>query len=341
LKAAIIHGPNDIGIEDLPIPTIGPKEILVRMKACGVCGTDIEKMHGPFAKPPALGHEVTGDIAKIGDEVRGLRLGDHVFVHHHVPCYVCHYCRHGDLTMCEMFAKTNLDPCGFSEYFRVPEPILEKKGVLQLPNELSCEEGTLIEPLACCIRGLAKCEIRQGDDVLVIGAGPSGLMYVQLLNIFGVGHTIVSEPIEFRLEAAEKFGADITINPQSEDVVEAVKDATEGIGVDVAIVAAGNVKAIEQAIKAVRKGGVVNLFGLPPKGSILSMDPSEILVREISVVPSYSATELETNVALKLISSRKVDLSELITHRFKLESIMDAMVCAEKRKDALKILVVP
>jgi len=341
LKSAIIHGPNDVGIEDLPIPAIGSREILVRMKACGVCGTDIEKMHGVFVKPPVLGHEVTGDVAKIGDAVRGFRLRDRVFVHHHVPCYVCHYCRHGDLTMCETFGQTNLDPCGFSEYFRVPEPILEKKGVLQLPNELSYEEGTLIEPIACCIRGLVKCKIRQGDDVLVIGAGPSGLMHIQLLSIFGVGRVIVSEPIEFRLEAAKKFGADIAINPKSEDVVEAVKGATEGMGVDVVIVAAGNVKAIEQAIKAVRKGGVVNLFGLPPKGSLLSIDPSEILVREISIVPSYSTTEIETNVALKSMESRKLDFSRLITHRFRLESIMDAIVYAEKGKDALKIVVVP
>jgi len=340
MKAALIRGVNDVRIEDVSIPKIGRKEALVKMMACGVCGTDIEKMQGEFITPPVLGHEAAGEIHEVGQDIVDFKVGERVLVHHHVPCYICHYCRHGSHTMCEEFQRSNIDPCGFAEYFRVPETNVDRGAVLRLPDTISFEEATLIEPTACCIRSIMKYDIQIGDDVLVIGAGPIGLTQIQLLKLFGAGRVFSSDVLSFRLEAAERFGADATINPRQEDLVERVRRMTEGRGVDVVVVATGATEAIVQALKSVRRGGTVSLFGAPSRGALLSYDASEIFVREVSIIPSYSTTESEINMALKLLVSRRIDLRKLISHRFKLERVVDAIKYAADGKDCLKVIVI-
>ncbi|MEM2961888.1 MAG: zinc-dependent dehydrogenase, partial [Candidatus Bathyarchaeia archaeon] len=318
MKAAVLHGPHDVRVDEVPVPEVSSGEILVRMKACGVCGTDVEKMHGKFITPPRLGHEVTGEVVEVGDKVEDVQVGDRVFVHHHVPCYKCHYCRHGDYTMCKEFPETNLDPCGFAEYFRVPEVNVARGAVLKLPSSIDFEKGTLIEPTACCIRGLSRSRLNVGDDALVIGAGPIGLTMVSLLRFYGAHTIIVSEVLDFRLRAAEEFGADYVVNPTLEDLKGKVLEATEGRGADLVITAFGGSKAIVQGLECVRKGGQILLFGAPPRGEILSYDVSKIFINEIRIIPSYSTTEIETAIAAKLLDKYLKSMEKLITHRFPL-----------------------
>lgn len=339
MKAAFVVGPNIVQIDDRPVPRAGPGDVLVKMRACGVCGTDIEKVRGLHITPPMLGHEVVGEIAEIGEQVKGFEVGDRVFVHHHVPCYVCHYCRRGDYTMCDSFAQTTIEPCGFAEYFRVPRTNVERGAILKLPSNISYEEATLIEPTACCIRGLSKTRIRLGDDFMVIGCGPIGLTHIRLLAIFGAGRIFGTDVLGFRLEAAKKLGASAVFNPRSGDVVERVREQTNGRGADGVIVSVGAPEAILQAIDLARKGGVVVLFGAPSRGAMLSYDLSKVFLKEVSLIPSYSTSELETNAALELMASSRLGLSSIITHRFRLEDAAEAIRCAAEAKDSLKIIV--
>jgi L-iditol 2-dehydrogenase len=339
LKAVFIKGLGEIEIKDVPIPKINSKEVLVKMIVCGVCGTDIEKIKGKSATPLKLGHEVAGVIVEVGSAVKNFAVGDRVFVHHHVPCYTCYYCRHGDYTLCDEFPKSNLDPCGMAEYFRVPEDNVEKGAILKLPNEVEFDEAALIEPIGCCIRGLNKAKVNAGDDVLIIGAGPIGLIMISLLKLFGAGNIIVSETSSFRLSIAKSFNVNVAVNPINENLKETVYEVTDGRGVDLAIVAVGNAKVIPQALDLLRKGGKLLLFGSPPPGDLLIYDANKIFLRELKIIPSYSTTEIETNIALKLLKLKKIDVSKLVSHRFKLDEAEKALKLAAESDKALKILI--
>lgn len=339
MKAVFIKGLGEIEIKDVPIPKINSKEVLVKMIVCGVCGTDIEKIKGKSATPLKLGHEVAGVIVEVGSAVKNFAVGDRVFVHHHVPCYTCYYCRHGDYTLCDEFPKSNLDPCGMAEYFRVPEDNVEKGAILKLPNEVEFDEAALIEPIGCCIRGLNKAKVNAGDDVLIIGAGPIGLIMISLLKLFGAGNIIVSETSSFRLSIAKSFNVNVAVNPINENLKETVYEVTDGRGVDLAIVAVGNAKVIPQALDLLRKGGKLLLFGSPPPGDLLIYDANKIFLRELKIIPSYSTTEIETNIALKLLKLKKIDVSKLVSHRFKLDEAEKALKLAAESDKALKILI--
>lgn len=339
MKAVFIKKIGEVEVKDIPIPKINSKEVLVKMNVCGICGTDIEKIKGESVTPLKLGHEVAGVIVEVGEKVKEFKVGDRVFVHHHVPCYTCYYCRHGDYTMCDEFPKSNLDPCGMAEYFRVPEANVEKKAILKLPSEVGFDEAALIEPIACCIRGLSKVKFNVGDNALIIGAGPIGLIMLSLLKMLGAGSVIVSEVTQFRLSAAKELGADLALNPVKENLEEAVRNVTEGRGVDLAVVAVGSVKPIPQALNALRKGGQLLLFGSPPAGAMLVYDANKIFLREVKITSSYSTTEIETNIALKLLKLKKINALKLISHRFKLEEAEKALKLAAESDKTLKVLI--
>ena len=342
MKAVFIEGKSLVEVKDVPVPILSVGDVLVKMEACGICGTDVEKFLGVHSTPPKLGHEVSGIVEKMGFDAMGeLRVGDRVFVHHHVPCYACHYCRRGDHTMCEMFSKTNLDPCGLAEYFRVPRYNVERGAILKLPSDVDFDEATFIEPMACCLRGLNKVKVEKGDDVLVIGAGPTGLIITGLLRLFGAGLIISSEVSDRRLEAAGRMGAKILVNPSRENLLDRVYEATDGRGVDLAVVAVGAGKLIEAAADCVRKGGRVLLFGAPPRGELFTYEASKLFIREVSLIPSYSTTEVETNVALRLLESKRLNLKWLISHRFKLSQASEALKVAAEGREALKVIVNP
>lgn len=339
MKAAVISGKGTVELKESPTPKIGPGDLLVHMRACGVCGTDLEKIHGEHITPPILGHEVAGDIMEMGGGVQGFQKSDRVLVHHHVSCRSCFYCKNGLETLCEAYPKSNLDPCGFADYFRVPSTLVEGGTVYRLPDSMSYDEGSQVEPTACCIRALRKAGVNAGNSVAIFGVGPVGLMHLQLAKTYGVAPIIAIDVLENRREIAVKLGADEALNPTTDDIPTEVSSMTNGLGVDYAIVATGNLRAIEQAFSSVRKGGKVVLFGAPLRGAQLSLDVSRLFLCEIKFESSYSTSETEMRMALDLIEKKRINPSKLITHRLPLARALEAFRLAEKGEGAVKVVV--
>jgi len=338
MKAAVYYSQKDIRIEEIPIPEIGEDEVLVEMKACGICGSDLMDWYLKSRAPLVLGHEPAGIIVKKGSKVKGFSVGDRVFVHHHVACLTCHYCIHGDYTLCEQFHKTNIEPGGFAEYFKVSTLNLQID-TLKIPENVSFEEATLIEPVGCCLRALKKCKIQTGDSVAIIGAGTTGIIHTVLSKIFGAAKTIVSDLIDYRLKVAKKFGADVTVNPENEDLTEVVKAETDGRGVDLAIVTAPNLEAYKTGVNVCRKGGKLCVFAPIQPGKYLQLSLKELFFSEIQIIPSYSTSHLETRTALELINSGRINVKDLITHRFRLVETAKAFKTALENKESLKVMV--
>jgi L-iditol 2-dehydrogenase len=338
MKVASYYGKNDIRIEEKPEPEIGENEALVEMKACGVCGSDLMDWYLASRAPVVLGHEPAGIIAKKGREVEDFNVGDRVFVHHHVACLTCHYCLRGDYTLCEEFHRTNIHPGGFAEYFRVPAENL-RIDTLKIPDTLSFEEATLIEPTGCCLRGLKKCNVQAGDSLAVIGVGAIGIIHVALSKILGVAGVFVSDVVDYRLSAAERFGADLAVNPEKEDFVTAVRSETDGLGADVVVVTAPSLEAYETGLKACRKGGRLCVFApLEPKQR-LQLSVKEMFFSEVQIVPSYSTSHMETRTALELIRSGALRVKDLITHKIRLSEAAKAFETARENKNSLKVVV--
>lgn len=338
MKAAVYYSQNKICIEDVPVPKIGCDEALVAMKACGICGSDLMAWYLENRAPLVLGHEPSGVIAEIGSEVEAFNVGDRVFVHHHVACLKCHYCMRGDYTLCEQFHKTNIIPGGFAQYFKVPALNLQLD-TLKIPEGLSFEEATLIEPVGCCIRALKKCKIQKGDVVAVVGAGTTGIIHVALSKIFGAEKTIVSDLIDFRLKVAEEFGADVVINSENADLTEVVMSETGGRGVDLAIVTAPSLEAYKAGLNICRKGGKLCVFAPTSPGNFLEISPKQLFFSELQIIPSYSTSHVETREASELIKTGKLKVKELITHRFALEDTAQAFKTALEDKESLKVMV--
>ena len=327
-------------VSDVSVPEISSGELLVEMKACGLCGTDIEKARGEYTSAlPILGHEAVGLVAGVGGNVLSFRKGDKIFPHHHVPCHECFYCTHGDETACGNYRWSNIDPGGFSEFFRVPAWNLNKGGVLKLPTELSFEEATLIEPVGCCIRAQEKCKVSQDDFVLVVGAGPVGILHCILLGERGA-RVVVSDVSEPRLRFAEKLDVECAIDAGKRNVANEVKELTAGRGADTVIVASGSPKAVLQALGSARTGGKVCLFGVPVKGSVLDYDFFNLYNAEISVLPSYGTTDSETAKALALIKANGERFRQVITHRFHIEEFALAVETATSGA-GMKIVINP
>jgi len=338
MKVAMYYSLDDVRIEEMPTPEIGPEEILVEMKTCGICGSDLMNWYLENRAPLVLGHEPAGVVVGVGDKIEDFKLGERVFVHHHVACLTCHYCLRGDYTMCEKFGQTYIQPGGFAEYFKVPVPNLQID-TLKIPDDVSFEEAALIEPVACCLRALTKCNVQPGDTVVIIGAGPSGIIHIMLSRGLGASQIIVSDLVNYRLEAARRFGADLAINPRSESLVKKVEEITNGMGADVVVVTAPNIKAFSEGMDVCRKGGTVCLFAPTPPNEYMHVSPHRLFFSEIKIIPSYSTSHIETRTALKLISSGRIKAKELITHRFPLDHIEETFKTAAKSKQCLKVIV--
>ena len=323
-------------LAEMEVPVPGKGGLVVKMEACGLCGTDLEKMRGEYtASMPVLGHEAAGVVTAVGEGVTSFREGDRVFPHHHVPCYECYVCKAGDETMCDMYRKSNIFPGGFSEYFRVPEWNIAKGGVLPLPDEVSFEEGALVEPTACCLRGIRK-HAKAGETVLIVGAGPVGLMHALLLEPMEV-RVVISDISKPRLDFAERMHLDLVLDASEDDVPGRLRAETQGRGADLAVVASGSKAAIMQALGSIRKGGRVCLFGVPPKGSVLGYDISDLYNSGQQVVTSYGANDVDTKAALGIIASNP-DFARLVTHRFPLSGFEEA-VRAASGGEAMKVVV--
>lgn len=342
MKASVYYGPRDVRLEEVEIPRIEAKELLVKVHVCGVCGTDVKTvLRGhPLIKPPTvLGHEIAGEIVEVGKDVVGHMVGERVVVAPYAPDNTCYYCLHGQYTLCSRLYDEKPMPGGFAEFVKVP-PNIVKKGTLKIPKHVSYEEAALTEPLACCLHGVEACHIGEGDSVAIVGDGPIGLMHLQLAKVKGAARILLSGQLDDRLKLARELGADVTINETAEDPIKRVAEETENRGADAVIVAVGSITAAEQGLKLARKGGIINLFGGFPGGSELRLDPNLIHYSEVTVTGTFGFSHITFSKALQLISGRNVDVDKLITHRFRLDEILKAIEVSADRKGLKALLTI-
>ncbi len=340
MKTASVKEPSVISINETDHPVLSSGDILVQMHACGICGSDLEKVFGEYGQPSMrLGHEPAGIVLDVGSNVTAFKKGDRVFTHHHVPCYSCHLCNHGNETMCPKYYETNLSPCGLSEEYVVPQWNVEHGGVLKIPDSMSFEEAAMIEPLACCVRAWTKYSYHEGDSVAIFGVGPTGMMHVMLAQSKKFSRIFCFDVNEFRLQFAKKFNITDSIHSLDEKRREKILEHTAGRGVDVAIVATSSLKALEDAIDMVRKGGAVMMFGVPSKDSKIILDMNKIYSKEITLVTSYAASDNDTKEALKLIESSEIDVKQLVTHTYTISESQKAFDHAKSGDNAMKIII--
>lgn len=340
MKASVCYKKNDLRTEDLPTPEISDNEVLIKMLACGLCGTDIQKIRGDsVTKPTVLGHEVVGQIVKKGKNINNYQLGDRVITAIHVPCFTCHYCNKGHYTICEQFRTNNIDPGGFAEFIRIPELHL-KHLTHKVSDNVTDEEATLIEPIACCLHGLKQADIRPDDSVLIMGAGTIGILHAQLAKIKGANKVIVSDMSEYKLQKALKVGSDYAINITEKDIISEVNQITNGQGVDVIVIAAGVSSLVSDAVNMVRRAGRIIVFSGFDKNKLVTLDASRFFKDEISIIGTYSVTPYEFPEALDLLEKRKLNTDEIITHVFPLDKLSEAIdLSTDPKQSVLKVII--
>ena len=340
MKAAFVKNNSIISVDDVEKPSLRPGDILVKMESCGICGSDLEKVFGKYGQPSLkLGHEPSGIISEVGSKVSNFKKGDRVFAHHHVPCYSCHFCNHGNETMCPKYYEMNLSPCGLAEEFLVPDWNVNHGGVLKIPDTMSFDEAAMIEPLACCVRSWNNFSYNRGDSVAIFGVGPTGMMHVMIAKEKRFEKIFCLEINDFRLDFAKKFQITQAINSKDSSRKEKILNETENRGVDVVIVATSNLSALKDAFDLVRKGGSVMMFGVPTKGDTMNIDMSEVYSKEITLTTSYAASDHDTKEALQLIESSKINVKNLITHRYSIADSQKAFDHAHNGSDTMKIII--
>jgi L-iditol 2-dehydrogenase len=339
MKVLMYYKNDDVRVEDLPVPEIGAGELLVKVFASGICGSDVMEWYRIKKAPRVLGHEITGEIVDAGKDVHTYKKGDRVFVSHHVPCNVCNYCLHGYHTACDTLHSTNYDPGGFAEYIRIPE-INVQSGVYILPDTMSYEEGTFIEPLACVVRGQRLAGIKPGQSVMVIGSGMSGLIHISLAKALGAGRIIACDITDYRLEAANRFGADIVMKP-GDNIKKSLMDLNEGHLADLVIVCAGALSASTEALKCVERGGKVLYFAVPEPEIMVPVPMNDLWRNEITLLTSYGASPVDLETAVKLMSTKRVVLNDMITHRFKMDDGGEGFRIVAEAKDSMKVIIEP
>lgn len=339
MKTAVVAGPSVVEIRETKRPELGPDDIMVKMHACGICGSDVEKVFGRYGQPSMrLGHEPVGIITGVGDSVLEFSVGDRVFAHHHVPCYSCHYCNHGRETMCPRYYEANLNPCGLSEEFVVPGWNVKRGGVLKLPDSLTFEAATMIEPLACCIRSWKKIPHQKGDSVAVYGAGPTGMMHAMLAKAYGFEEIFCLDVNPFRVDFAKRLEVTAAIRADDPRRRETVISSTGG-GVDAAVVATSSIAALQDAVGVTRRGGTVMMFGVPSASSRINLDLADVYSREITISTSYAAADDDTRMALEMIADSRIPVHTLITHRYQLQDSQSAFDHARTGDGAMKIII--
>jgi L-iditol 2-dehydrogenase len=339
MRVAMYYNNSDVRLEEQLTPQIGPGEILVKVMAAGICGSDVLEWYRIKKAPIVLGHEIAGEIAEVGEGVDKFQIGQRVVVSHHVPCNTCRYCLAGDHTVCETLHTTNFDPGGFAEYVRVPG-INVDRGVFPLADELSFEQGAFGEPLACVIRGQRAARFRPGQTVLIVGSGISGLLHILLARAQGAGRIIATDISEYRLNKAREFGADVAIDAR-EDVPERVREANDGRGADQVVVCTGALPAFAQAMRSVDRAGVILCFATTDPGTDLPVPINEFWRNSVIVMCSYANSPYDMEVALELMRAGRVDVERMITHRLALAEAAEGFRLTAQPKDSLKVIIEP
>jgi len=337
MKVAMYYNNKDVRIEELPKPQIGKGEILIKPHAVGICGSDTMEWYRIKHAPLVLGHEVAGEIAEVG-EGANFQVGDRVCVTHHVPCNTCRYCMNGHHTVCETLRTTNFDPGGFSEFIRMPSLNVDR-GVFPLPEGMSFEEGSFIEPLATIVRAQRLANLKPGQSVLVIGSGNAGILHILLAKARGAGKIMATDVLDYRLKAAKQFGADDVINAK-EDVPSRVKELT-GRGADLVIVSTGALPAMKQAIQSVDKGGAVVFFAVPPPGQDIPIDMNDLWKKEVRLLTTYGGPPQDMLTARDLLQAKRISVKEMITHRLPLERTGEGFKLTAEPNNSLKVIIEP
>ena len=339
MRVAMYYKNSDVRLQEMPRPEIGPNEILVRVIASGICGSDVMEWYRVKRAPLVLGHEIAGDVAEVGKNVKKFKVGQRVFVSHHVPCMKCRYCLAGHTSACDTLRSTNFHPGGFAEFLRVPEINLEN-GVYVLPKELTYDDGTFIEPLGCVVRGLKTIRFRPGTTVLVLGSGIAGLMNIKVAKAYGAERIVATDISAYRLAAAKRFGADVTIEA-TKDVPKLLREANGGRLADYVIVCAGAASAVDQAMKSVDRGGTVLLFAPPMPGAQAQVPFGDLWKDEITITMTYAASPDDIKEAIELLRTRKVILSDMITHRFGLADTGRGFALVASAGESIKVMIEP
>lgn len=346
MKAAVLKGIENLEMEDISRPTPSPQEILIKVKACSICGTDIRVYHHGHKHmrfPRITGHELSGEVVEIGKRVEGHKLGEKVAIAPAIPCGRCYYCRRGMQSMCINLTAIGYHyDGGFAEFMIVPEGAVRNGCVNPIPSELSFEEAALAEPLACAINGQQLSQIGLGNTVVVVGAGPLGCIHLQLAKAKGASRTILVELSRERIDFAKKFAfPDVVINPSSENAIQRIKEETGGRGADRIIVSCPSGKAQEESLSMVAPRGIINFFGgLPLDNPFIKFNSNLIHYGEFYVVGTHGSAPYHNELALSLISQEKVRIKELVTHRLPLERLEEGLALAESKK-GMKILINP
>ncbi len=339
MRAAMYFSNDDVRIVELPTPSIGAGEVLVKVRASGICGSDVMEWYRRPKAPLVLGHEIAAEVVKVGDGVDQVRLGDRVFVSHHVPCGSCRYCKAGHETVCDTLRTTNFDPGGFAEYVRVPD-LNVRLGLYKLPEGVADEEAVFIEPLACVARGQRLAGPPKGGTVLVIGSGIAGLLHVRLAKAHGAGRVIATDVVDFRKEAALASGADVVIDGR-EDVPAHVRSANGGRSADLVITCTGASKAIAQGLASVDRGGGI-LFFAPTEPTANVEFPFNALWREeVTMTSSYGGGPGDIREAIELLRTRRIRVRDLITHRLPLSQAGEGFRLVAKAQDSIKVVLLP
>jgi L-iditol 2-dehydrogenase len=339
MLVAVYHNNRDVRVEDVPKPEIGADEILLKVMASGICGTDVVEWYRLPKAPRVLGHEATGIIDEVGEKVTKYKVGDRVFVSHHVPCNKCRYCLKGAHTACETLHTTNYYPGGFSQYIRVPKINVET-GVYRLPANMSFEEGTFIEPLGCVVRGQRLAGINKDDTLLIIGSGMAGILHIQLAKLRGAQKIFAADINTDRLKLAEKFGADHLMDAKG-DLPQELKELNDGRAADKVIVCTGATQAALTALDCVDRGGTILYFAVPDPTTKIPIPITEFWRNETTIRTSYGAAPRDLEEALKILAQKQVNVEDMITHRLDIREIAEGFRLVAEAGKSLKVIIEP
>ena len=340
MRVAMYYNNQDVRLEEMPVPQIGPGEVLMRVEASGICGTDLLEWYRLHKAPLVLGHEVAGVVAAVGEGVKHYKVGDRICTAHHVPCNTCLYCLSGHHTVCDTLRQTNFDPGGFADYVRLPR-INVDQGIFPLTDDVSFEEATFVEPLACVLRGQRLAHLKPGQTILIIGSGVAGLLHIQLARTSGVGYIIATDIVDYRLEAARKFGADIGVHAEKFTPAY-LRQAAGGRLADLVIICSGAASAISQALESVERGGTVLFFAPTEPGVSVPISVNDLFWRnEITLTSSYGGSPHDYTAALGLIQTGKIRVREMITHRLGLAETSLGFKLIARAQDSLKVIIEP
>jgi L-iditol 2-dehydrogenase len=337
--AAVYYNNHDVRIEEMPTPQIGEDEVLLKVMASGICGSDVIEWYRVPKAPRVLGHEATGVISKVGGKVSSLKVGDRVFVSHHVPCNQCRHCQRGNHTACETLHTSNYYPGGFAQYVRVPKINVEL-GVYNLPEDMSFAEGTFIEPLACLSRGQRLAGLQKDDTLLIIGSGISGILHAQLAKYKGVENIVVADINPYRLQLAKKLGADHALDAK-ENLPQKLKEVNGGRLADQVVVCTGATSAALTALDCVESGGTILFFAVPDLTVKLPVPINQFWRNEITMRTSYGAAPNDLEDSLRVLASKRLNVNDMITHRLGLLEAQEGFRLMAEAGESLKVILEP